>query len=91
MGEVSFGGRDREQVAAGGRGTRQSSTVTGVCKLLAISEQTYDTWRREHGGLKVDQAKRFKELEQENARQKRLLAEVEMDKAILREATSPNF
>jgi putative transposase len=66
-------------------------TVTGVCKLLAISEQTYDAWRREYGGLKVDQTKRFKELEQENARLKRLLAEAELDKAILREAASPNF
>jgi putative transposase len=69
----------------------KGSTVTGVCKLLAISEQTYDAWRREYGGLKVDQAKRFKELEQENARLKRLLAEAELDKAILREAASPNF
>lgn len=69
----------------------KGGTVTSVCKLLAISEQTYYAWRREYGGLKVDQAKRFKELEQENARLKRLLADAELDKAILREAASPNF
>jgi len=45
----------------------KGQTVAGVCKLLAVSEQTYYAWRREYGGLKVDQAKRFKELEQENA------------------------
>lgn len=66
-------------------------SIAAVCKLLAISEQTYYQWRREYGGLKVDQAKRFKELQQENARLKRLLAEAELDKAILREAASPNF
>ena len=69
----------------------KGQSVAGVCKVLAVSEQTYYAWRREYGGLKVDQAKRFKELEQENARLKRLLAEAELDKAILREAASPNF
>jgi transposase-like protein len=69
----------------------KGSSIAAVCKLLTISEQTYYQWRREYGGLKVDQAKRFKELQQENARLKRLLAEAELDKAILREAASPNF
>jgi len=66
-------------------------TIAEVCKLLSISEPTYYTWRKEYGGLKVDQAKRFKELEQENARLKRLLADAELDKAILREAATGNF
>ncbi len=69
----------------------KGNTLAGVCKLIGISEHTYHRWRKEYGGLKVDQAKRFKELEQENARLKRLLAEAELDKAILREAASPNF
>lgn len=69
----------------------KENTVAGVCKLIGVTEQTYYRWRQEYGGLKVDQAKRFKELEQENARLKRLLAEAELDKAILREAASPNF
>jgi len=66
-------------------------TIAEVCKLLSISELTYYIWRKEYGGLKVDQAKRFKELEQENARLKRLLADAELDKAILREAATGNF
>lgn len=69
----------------------KGQSVAAVCKLLGISDHTYYRWRKEYGGLKVDQAKRFKELEQENARLKRLLAEAELDKAILREAASPNF
>lgn len=69
----------------------KGNTVAGVCKLLGVTEQTYFRWRKEYGGLKVDQARRFKELEQENARLKRLLAEAELDKAILREAARPNF
>ncbi len=62
-----------------------------VCRKLGISEQTYYRWRREYGGLKVDQARRLKDLEKENARLKKLLAEAELDKAILREAASGNF
>jgi transposase-like protein len=69
----------------------KGKTIAEVCRQLGVSEPTYYLWRREYGGLKVDQAKRFKELEQENARLKRLLAEAELDKAILREAASPNF
>lgn len=68
-----------------------SNTVAGGCKLLGITEPTYFPWRREYGGLKVEQAKRFKDLEQENARLKRLLADADLDKAILREAARPNF
>ncbi len=69
----------------------QGASVASVCKQLGVHEQTYYKWRREYGGLKTDQAKRFKELEQENARLKRLLADAELDKAILREAASGNF
>jgi transposase-like protein len=69
----------------------KGGTIVGACKLIGISEQTYHRWRKEYGGLKVDQARRFKELEKENARLKRLLAEAELDKAILREAARPNF
>ncbi len=69
----------------------QSRTVAQACKQIGVTEQTYYRWRKEYGGLKADQAKRFKELERENARLKRLLADAELDKAILREAASPNF
>jgi transposase-like protein len=67
------------------------STIGQVCQKLGVSEQTFHRWRKEYGGLKVDQAKRFRELEQENGRLKRLLADAELDKAILREAARPNF
>ncbi len=65
--------------------------IAGVCKQIGVSEQTYYRWRREYGGLKTDQARRLKELERENSRLKRLLADAELDKAILREAANPNF
>jgi putative transposase len=69
----------------------QGQTVQLACKKIGISEQAYYRWRKEYGGLRTDQAKRFKELEQENGRLKRLLADAELDKAILREAASGNF
>ena len=69
----------------------QGQTVAQACKQIGINDQTYYRWRRAYGGLKVDQAKRFKELERENGRLKRLLADAELDKAILREAANPNF
>jgi len=69
----------------------KGQSIAAVCKTIGITDQTYYRWRREYGGLKVDQAKRFKELEQENARLKRLLADAELDKAILREAARPNL
>lgn len=65
--------------------------IAEVCKQIGVTEQTYYRWRREYGGLRTDQARRLKELERENGRLKRLLAEAELDKAILREAADPNF
>ena len=64
--------------------------VPQICKKLEVAEQTYYRWRKEYGGLRTDQAKRLKDLERENARLKKLLAEAELDKAILREAARPN-
>ena len=69
----------------------KGQSIAAVCKQIGVTDQTYYRWRKEYGGLKVDQAKRFKELEQENARLKRLLADAELDKAILREAARPNL
>ena len=68
----------------------QGQTVAQVSKALSVTEQTYYRWRKEYGGVKADQARRLKDLERENARLKRLLAEAELDKAILREAAGPN-
>jgi transposase-like protein len=68
----------------------QGLTAGEVCKKLGVTEQTYYRWRKEYGGLRLDQAKRMKELEKENGRLKKLLAEAELDKAILREAALGN-
>ena len=69
----------------------QGQTIPRACQQIGITDQTYYRWRREYGGMKTDQAKRLKELERENARLKRLLADAELDKAILREAANPNY
>ena len=69
----------------------QGSKQQEAAKQIGVTYQTYCRWRKEYGGMKVDQAKRLKDLEKENARLKRLLADAELDKAILREAASGNF
>jgi len=69
----------------------EGKTVAEADRKLGVTEQTYYRWKREYGGLRSDQAKRLKDLEKENARLKRLLADAELDKAILREAASGNF
>jgi putative transposase len=66
-------------------------TVAQACKKIGVTEQTYYRWRKEYGGIRMDEAKRMKDLEKENARLKRLLADAELDKAILREAASGHF
>ena len=65
--------------------------VAEACRQIGVTDQTYCRWRKEYGGVRTDQAKRLKELDRENARLKKLLAEAELDKAILREAASGNF
>jgi transposase-like protein len=72
-------------------GLANGKTVAMVSRELGISEQTYYRWRQEFGGMKVDQARRFKELEKENARLKRAVANLTVDKLILEEATKGNF
>ena len=63
----------------------QGGTVKDACRKLAITEHTYYRWRREYGGLKVNQARRLKQLEKENTRLKKLVAEKELDLSILKE------
>ena len=69
----------------------QGGTVGEVSRKLGITEQTYYRWRREYGGMRVEQARRLKELEKENGRLKRLVADLTLDNAILQEATRGNF
>jgi len=69
----------------------KGQSAVEVARKLGITEQTYYRWRKEFGGLRVDQAKRLKELEKENARLKKLLAEQALDNAILKETASGKF
>jgi transposase-like protein len=62
-----------------------------MCRTLGVSEQTYYRWRNEYGGMRIDQTKRLKEIEKENSRLRKLVADLSLDKAILKEATRGNF
>ncbi len=69
----------------------KGEVLSKVVRKLGITEQTYYRWRKEYGGLRTDQARRFKELEKENARLKTVVADLTLDNAILKEAVYPNF
>ena len=69
----------------------QGETAGQVCRTLGIAEQTFYRWRREYGGLKVEQARRLKALEQENTRLRRAVADLTLDKLILQESVRGNF
>ena len=69
----------------------QNQKVGYVCRGLGVTEQTYYRWRREYGGMKVSQARRLKDLEREYSRLKRAVAELTLDKLILKEAVEGNF
>lgn len=66
-------------------------TIGQACQALEVSEQTFHRWRNQYGGMKAEEAKRLKELDDENRRLKKLLAEAELDKAILKEALKGNY
>lgn len=69
----------------------QGATIGQVCQKLAISEQTFHRWRNQYGGLKADEAKRLKELDAENNRLKKLVAELLLDKKMLQEVAQKNW
>jgi putative transposase len=77
--------RQVEEVIANGKLTPQA------CREAGLSEQTFDGWRKEYGGLKLEQARRLKELVKENGRLKQAVAELTLDKQILKEALEGNF
>jgi len=77
--------READAMLAGGK------TIGQVCQALEVSEQTFHRWRNQYGGMKAEEAKRLKELEDENKRLKKLLAEAELDKAILKEVLKGNY
>ena len=72
-------------------GIANGKTTPQACKEAAITVQTFYRWRKEYGGLKMDQAKRLKELEKENGKLKRLVAELSLDKQILKDMAEGNF
>ncbi len=67
------------------------NTIGSICRKLEICEQTYYRWRKEYGGIKVEQAKRLKKLEKENQRLKKLVADLSLEKDILKELAAGNF
>lgn len=69
----------------------QGKSTALACKDAGVSEQSYYRWRKEYGGLDIDQAKRMKELERENARLKRLVADLSLEKQVLSDIASGNF
>jgi len=71
--------------------TANGKAVAQACKQIGISEQTYYRWRKVYGGLKVDQARRFKQIEAENARLKKLVAELSLREAMLKEVVRGNY
>jgi len=77
--------RQIEVAVANGKTTPQA------CKEAEVTEQTYYRWRKEYGGLKLDQARRLKELEKENARLKRVVADLALEKQVLRDVAQGNF
>ena len=77
--------REAEIGLAGGR------SVSEMCRVLGVTEQTYYRWRNEYGGLKVDQARRMKQLERENTQLRKAVADLTLDKLILKEAAEGNF
>ena len=69
----------------------QGNTVSVTTRKIGVSDYTYYRWRKEYGGMRVDQAKRLKDLEVENSRLKKLVADLSLDNAILKEASRGNF
>ena len=72
-------------------GIANGKTTPQACKEVEISVQTYCRWRKEYGGLKLDQAKRLKELKKENAKLKRVVAELSLEKQVLKDIAEGNF
>ena len=69
----------------------QGSSIAEASRKIGVAEQTYYRWRKEYGGMRVEQAKRLKDMEKENARLKKLVADLSLDNAILKEVSRGNF
>lgn len=89
--EAALTGAGRAEVDDRGSVVGRGQDVAAVCRERGVSEQTYHRWRNQFGGLKADDAKRLKDLERENSTLKRLLADAELEKAVLKEIAKGNF
>ena len=69
----------------------QGASIAEASRKIGVTEQTYYRWRKEYGGLRIEQAKKLKILEKENARLKKLVADISLDNAILKEVAEGNF
>ena len=69
----------------------QGATIGEASRKIGVTEQSYYHWRKEYGGMRIEQARRLKELEKENARLKKLVADLSLDNSILKEAARGNF
>ena len=69
----------------------QGISISEASRKIGVTEQTYYRWRKEYGGLRIEQAKRLKSLEKENTRLKKLVADLSLDNAVLKEAAEGNF
>ena len=69
----------------------KGETMEAVCRQIGVTDQTYYRWRKEYGGIKLDQAKRLKELERENAQLRKIVTDLSIDNSILKEANRGNY
>ena len=90
---INFGGCDQvlNKLREAELHLQQGATIATVSKSIGVSSHTYYRWRKEYGGLRVDQAKKLRTLEKENARLKKLVADLSLDNSILKEAAEGNF
>ena len=90
---IEFGGCDQvlNKLREAEIHINQGISISEVSRKIGVTEQTYYRWRKEYGGLRIEQAKKLKSLEKENTRLKKLVADLSLDNAILKEAAEGNF
>jgi transposase-like protein len=90
---IKFGGCDQglNKIREAEILLNQGANIGEASRKIGVTEQTYYRWRKEYGGLRIEQAKKLKNLEKENARLKKLVADISLDNAILKEASEGNF
>ncbi len=85
----AHGGADHPQAETAEQLIAQGKTVVEVCRVIEVTQPTYHRWRQHYGGMQAEEARRLTQLEKENARLKKLLAEAELEKAMLKDLVAP--